>query len=260
MASLVEAMTPTQGTHNTRRNRYDGILYNMRRNNRSMFYLLQGMQAKQKASHTPHNNTRNNKMTNQMSFRNKLRKKSRLKHAKKWKKIERADVFYNHLKRVKSGHGSGRQFEGFYSRISKTNPEHTLILSIQASELHHCYPRETFTHALFFDGEPRYQEWEVAVSYKGPSIIGRGMVFVNPFHESIDLENCCMTGDNVWGFLSTETVQRLYQKFISISMDDLRYLLETDGFWGPHGKETLNHRTEKNPSYQAFIKSLDMNQ
>jgi len=195
-----------------------------------------------------------------MSFRNNLRQKNRPKHAKKWKKRRKADVFYNHLKRVKSGHGSGRQFEGFYSRISKTNPEHTLILSIQASENHHCYPRETFTHALFLNGDPRYQEWEVAVSYKGPSIIGRGMVFVNPFHESIDLEKCLITWDNVWSNLSTKTVQSLYKKFMSINIDDLIYLLETDGFWGPHGKETLDYRQKKSPSYQAFIKSLDMNQ
>tara|TARA_R100000655_G_C2981868_1_gene191931 strand:- start:8 stop:595 length:588 start_codon:yes stop_codon:yes gene_type:complete len=195
-----------------------------------------------------------------MSFRNNLRQKNRPKHAKKWKKREKADVFFNHLKRVKSGHGTGRMFEGFYSIISKANPEHTLILSIQASELHHCYPRQTFKHALFLNGEPRYQEWEVAVSYKGPSIIGRGMVFVNPFHESIDLEKCFMTFDNVWSNLSTETVQSLYQKFISLTMDDLVHLLETNGFWGPHGKETICHRTENNPNYQAFIKSLDMNQ
>lgn len=189
-----------------------------------------------------------------------MRQKNTPKHAKRWQRKEKADVFFNHLKRVKSGYGSVRLFEGFYSIISKTNPEHTLLLSIQASENHHCYPKETFKHALSVDGTPHYHEWEVAVSYKGPSIIGEGMVFVNPFHESIDLEKCHMTGDNVWSNLSTEKVQGLYKKFMSINIDDLIYLLGTDGFWGPHGKETLNHRQENSPSYQAFIKSLDMKQ
>ena len=154
--------------------------------------------------------------------------------------------FYNKLERVRSGHGSNRLFEGFYSKISKDHPDHTLILSIQASEDHHCNPKWTYSVASF-DGIPLYQEWEIAVLYKGPSIVGKGMVFVNTFHRLIDLEKekCFFTGDNVFSNLPTETVQYLYEVFSSLKIDDLMSLLDSDNFWGPNGKETISYRTEK---------------